>query len=142
MKNRLFLNIIIIFSLIAAIAIYFATQGSAASMALPSDLPKILENSGRSEIRRIKVAGRVSADTEIKYTVEPQIELVFGIENPPKSTETHSNVHIPVIYKGLKPDMFAAGRDVIVEGEFKDGTLYANNLMTQCPSKYEAPLPQ
>jgi cytochrome c-type biogenesis protein CcmE len=47
---------------------------------------------------------------------------------------------VNVIYDGLKPDAFADGRDVVVEGTFRhtDHTLHATKLVTKCPSKYEA----
>ena len=38
--------------------------------------------------------------------------------------------------------MFTAGRDVIIDGEYKDGVLQAQKLLTQCPSKYEPPSPE
>jgi cytochrome c-type biogenesis protein CcmE len=45
---------------------------------------------------------------------------------------------IPVHYKGVKPDMFQTGVDVIVEGRIgHDGVLVASTLMTSCPSKYQ-----
>jgi cytochrome c-type biogenesis protein CcmE len=34
--------------------------------------------------------------------------------------------------------MFADGRDVIVEGRYTDGELRASQVLTSCPSKYEA----
>jgi cytochrome c-type biogenesis protein CcmE len=37
--------------------------------------------------------------------------------------------------------MFAAGRDVIVEGRVERGVFHASNLLTTCPSKYEAGVP-
>ena len=49
---------------------------------------------------------------------------------------------VPVIYRGLRPDMFTAGRDVIIDGSFENGTVVASSLLTQCPSKYEAPSPE
>ena len=37
-----------------------------------------------------------------------------------------------------KPDMFAPGRDVIVEGKLgHDGAIAATQVMTSCPSKYK-----
>jgi cytochrome c-type biogenesis protein CcmE len=47
---------------------------------------------------------------------------------------------IGVQYDGLKPDAFMDGRDVVVEGTFRqsDRTLVASKLVTKCPSKYEA----
>lgn len=43
-----------------------------------------------------------------------------------------------VISRGQpKPDMFAAGRDVIVEGQLNSaGTIDARQVLTSCPSKY------
>ncbi|MGH7681769.1 MAG: cytochrome c maturation protein CcmE [Candidatus Eiseniibacteriota bacterium] len=47
---------------------------------------------------------------------------------------------IAVVYEGLMPDAFAAGREVVVEGTYRhtDRTLVASKLVTKCPSKYEA----
>jgi cytochrome c-type biogenesis protein CcmE len=42
-----------------------------------------------------------------------------------------------VAFTGIVPDMFAEGRDVIIEGRYLDGTLHAQQIMTSCPSKYE-----
>lgn len=46
---------------------------------------------------------------------------------------------LPVVYKGVTPDMFEDGREVVVEGTIgRDGVFHANILLTSCPSKYEA----
>lgn len=45
---------------------------------------------------------------------------------------------IPVQFRGLVPDAFKVGAEVIVEGGMqKDKTFLAKNLMTKCPSKYQ-----
>ena len=44
---------------------------------------------------------------------------------------------IPVSYRGIMPDMFSEGREVVVEGRYRDGGLAAQQIMTSCPSKYE-----
>ena len=44
---------------------------------------------------------------------------------------------VPVAYKGILPDMFAEGREVVVEGRYAAGALGAKQIMTSCPSKYE-----
>jgi len=53
---------------------------------------------------------------------------------------TDGKQSIGVVYDGLKPDAFADGRDVVVEGTYlnADKTLHASKLVTKCPSKYEA----
>jgi cytochrome c-type biogenesis protein CcmE len=45
---------------------------------------------------------------------------------------------VPVAYHGILPDMFAEGREVVVEGRSAAGGFTARQIMTSCPSKYEA----
>jgi cytochrome c-type biogenesis protein CcmE len=45
---------------------------------------------------------------------------------------------VPVAYTGILPDMFAEGREVVVEGRYEVPGLRAKQIMTSCPSKYEA----
>lgn len=42
-----------------------------------------------------------------------------------------------VDYKGVVPDTFEAGAEVIVEGGMTATGFHAKSLMTKCPSKYE-----
>jgi cytochrome c-type biogenesis protein CcmE len=53
---------------------------------------------------------------------------------------TDGKEKIAVVYDGLKPDAFADGREVVVEGAYRhsERALYASKLVTKCPSKYEA----
>jgi cytochrome c-type biogenesis protein CcmE len=45
---------------------------------------------------------------------------------------------VPVAYRGVVPDPFREGREVIVSGELKNGTFVAerDSLVTKCPSKF------
>jgi cytochrome c-type biogenesis protein CcmE len=45
---------------------------------------------------------------------------------------------VPVVYKGSVPDLFRAGRDVVVQGRLVNGVFVAipGTLVTKCPSKY------
>lgn len=44
---------------------------------------------------------------------------------------------IPVVYKGIIPDTFKEGIDVVVEGKLTpQGVFEANTLLAKCPSKY------
>jgi cytochrome c-type biogenesis protein CcmE len=45
---------------------------------------------------------------------------------------------VPVAFQGILPDMFAEGREVVVEGEDAGPVFRARQVMTSCPSKYEA----
>jgi cytochrome c-type biogenesis protein CcmE len=58
--------------------------------------------------------------------------------SPVKAVAAAQPAAFRVIARGEpKPDMFAAGRDVIVEGRLAaDGTIEARQVLTSCPSKY------
>ncbi len=131
--NRIFVSLIILFIGVGAILLVQATQTSASTVYLPSELAK---KDSKTVISRVRVAGKVVAE-KMNYQLEPEIRLEFSIEDPEKEA---SGV-VPVVYEKLMPDMFAAGRSVIIDGEYREGTLYAHNLLTQCPSKYEPPTP-
>lgn len=53
-----------------------------------------------------------------------------------QDAETPSQV-VFVDYKGVIPDTFEAGAEVIVEGVMRPHGFEAKSLMTKCPSKYE-----
>jgi cytochrome c-type biogenesis protein CcmE len=50
---------------------------------------------------------------------------------------------IPVRYSGVVPDIFSAGRQVVVEGALlPDGSFTATTLLAKCPTKYSPADPQ
>ena len=91
----------------------------------------------------LRVAGRVKAGT---ISWDPAtLTLAFAMVSPPspdgspvKPVAAAEPAEFRVIARGEpKPDMFAAGRDVIVEGRLAaDGTIEARQVLTSCPSKY------
>ena len=95
--------------------------------------------------QRLRVAGRVAPDSIAWNPIT--LTLSFGLAQPPSAdppgvkavaaTLTGPAV-FHVISRGQpKPDMFAANRDVIVEGSLAaDGSIEARQVLTSCPSKY------
>jgi cytochrome c-type biogenesis protein CcmE len=138
--NLRFFSIITIVVAILIFMVFQATTESRATVLIPSQI--VSGDIRGADLSRIRVGGKVSADP-IQYEVSPAFVLKFSIHNPGKdlSEQNHSQT-IPVVYQGIKPDMFTAGRDVIIDGEYKDGVLQAQKLLTQCPSKYEPPSPE
>ena len=48
-----------------------------------------------------------------------------------------TDVMLPVVYKGIVPDIFAPGIQVVVEGRFNSaGTMEATTLLAKCPSRF------
>ncbi len=81
----------------------------------------------------LRVAGRVQPGS-IAYDAR-SLDLKFHLAGFPGESEGQ---FVPVAFNGIKPDMFADGRDVIVEGRYESGVLHAKQVLTSCPSKYEA----
>ncbi len=46
---------------------------------------------------------------------------------------------LPIIYRGVAPDTFGGGTEVVVEGKYTSENIFeADKIMAKCPSKYEA----
>lgn len=83
---------------------------------------------------RIKVSGLIIGES-IDWDSQ-EVELNFKLKHEEGSDKT-----IAVKYDGIKPDNFEDGQAAIVEGVFSDGEyLEADELLMQCPSRYEAEL--
>ncbi len=86
----------------------------------------------------VRVAGRVERGSVSKKMTPVGEELNFRLADFMRGGAADGAVAVHFV--GVTPDMFKAegGSDVIVEGKYHDGTLYAQSLLTSCPSKYEA----
>lgn len=126
-----FLSLLLGCLIIGGVLVWQATRTTAALVLTPSGLA----SSSSHDRLRIRMGGRVAADG-LSYTTSPSFILTFRLED-----REQPGVSVPVIYEDIKPDMFAPGRDVLVDGDWKGGSFHASHLLTQCPSKYEPNLP-
>lgn len=129
--GKVFISLVVVFIVIGGALVYRATQSTSSLVLSPSE---VLEKGASRDLKRIRVGGRVV--DPIQYQTEPQMILSFSVKNPAGGEGI-----VPVVYRGLKPDMFAAGRDVLIDGDYLGGTIQAAKLQTQCPSKYEPVVP-
>ncbi len=75
----------------------------------------------------VRVSGNV-VDNTIKFDAKA-MALDFDI--------TDEKTTIPVHYKGVVPDAFKQGVEVVVEGKLNSqGVFEATSLLAKCPSKY------
>jgi cytochrome c-type biogenesis protein CcmE len=94
----------------------------------------------------LRVAGRVKPDNidwdpntlTLKFEIAPIPDVDAG-GAPLKTVAASDPASFRVVSAGEpKPDMFAPGRDVIVEGKIgPDGAIVATQVLTSCPSKYK-----
>ena len=83
----------------------------------------------------VRIAGRVQ-DGSMQW--DPAALNLNFVLTPINETRAPSASGVPVHYQGIVPDMFAEGRDVVVEGIYTpEQNLVASTIMTSCPSKYE-----
>ncbi len=78
----------------------------------------------------VRLGGRVM-EGSIKW--DPVgLKLEFTISDEKENS-------LPVSYRGIVPDAFKGGADVVVEGKYTpEGVFIAKTLLAKCPSKYEA----
>lgn len=85
---------------------------------------------GKLGEQNLKVSGKLVGQS-VKWDPS-KVELKFEIISEDQK-ET-----MPVLYKGVKPDNFNDGIDVIVDGKYTvEQVFLADKVMTKCPSKYE-----
>lgn len=114
-------------------------------------VPEVAARQAELDGQALRVAGRVKPgriswepnSLTLKFEIGP-IPDVDASGAPLKQVVASDPVSFRVVSTGEpKPDMFAPGRDVIVEGKLgADGTIAASNVLTSCPSKYKAKQPQ
>jgi cytochrome c-type biogenesis protein CcmE len=108
---------------IAAVLAIFILYTSAFGRGTPSIEPSQLSgHTGRVSLVG-KVAGAYSGnghDTPLRFRLR----------------DRSGSKSVPVSYRGSVPDLFKAGREVVVDGRLRGGTFVADSLVTKCPSKY------
>jgi cytochrome c-type biogenesis protein CcmE len=115
---------VIALSVAAALAV-FLLYTSIAGGGTPSLRPSSLAGHGG----KVSVAGRV---------LGPVRGDAHGAGLHFRLRDVKGSATVPVVYKGSVPDLFRTGRDVVVEGQLRNGVFVAlpGTLVTKCPSKY------
>ena len=82
-----------------------------------------------AKLGKARLFGLVSAENMVKEAASLSFHLLDKDE---------AGQSILVQYRGILPDNFKAGAEVIVEGSMNAlGQFVAKSLMTKCPSKYQ-----
>jgi cytochrome c-type biogenesis protein CcmE len=115
---------VIALSVAAALAV-FLLYTSIAGGGTPSLRPSTLAG----HTAKVSVAGRV---------LKPVTGDSHGAGLHFRLRDVTGTATVPVVYKGSVPDLFRAGRDIVVQGHMRNGVFVAipGTLVTKCPSKY------
>jgi len=124
--NRNAARLVIALSVAAVLAVfllYTSIAGGGTPMIQPSEL------AGRTEV--VTLAGNVASQPRGD-------EYGDGLRFELRNIKGDTGARVEVLYKGSVPDLFRMGRDVVVDGQLRDGVFVAvpGTLITKCPSKY------
>ncbi len=118
-KNiKTIIGILIIIAVIAAIIPTF----------LSNKIEYVNFNDAKQRTKTVEVKGVWLKDKEAKFEGN---KFSFYMKDD-------YNTEMKVVYDGAKPNNFEVAEAVVVKGKVKDGVFIANDILTKCPSKYEA----
>ena len=127
MKNR-GIKLISIAVITLSIFGYLLYTGIRDTMTYYLTVPEVLAGTTEAQTEIIRVEGNVFADS-VRWDPK-ELKLLFKIGD-----ETAS---MNVDYRGVVPDSFKPGREVVIEGKYNgNGEFIANTIMPKCASKYE-----
>jgi cytochrome c-type biogenesis protein CcmE len=87
-------------------------------------------NEARESGSRAQVKGTWVKDSDTRYDDDLN-QFHFTMKDT-------AGVVMPVVLEGAKPNNFEMALSVVATGKVEDGTFRASNVLTKCPSKYEA----
>jgi cytochrome c-type biogenesis protein CcmE len=121
----------LVVALSAAVLLASALVYTSFSAATEASTPSQLLGGGGAPGRSVELTGKVAAGSVQRSSDT----LRFAIRD-----RKGGSAKIPVVYKGIVPDPFRVGREVIVTGKLQNGTFMAerDSLVTKCPSKFQA----
>ena len=112
---------------LAVFLVYTALAGNSTPQLTPSQL--------QGHVGKVSAVGKVVGP--LRGDSHSANGLRFGLTN----IVGKSGV-VPVVYHGDNPPpLFTVGRDVVVSGTYASGRLAGNDILTKCPSKYQAAKP-
>jgi len=107
--------------------IYNSMQGSVAAYFVT--VGELQQHTATEEGQRVRVGGQV----------QPGSIRLNGPGQPIDFTVTDGSHTIPVVYRGVLPDIFANNTQVVVEGMYHSNAAFqADTLLTKCPSRFTA----
>jgi len=133
--NRASLRLILITLAVVGSVAYLILSGVKQTGLQYMTVTELAQLSQAPKAGGFRLDGKVATGSVVYDQKAPRLQ--FQMTDGGEANGGHA---IGVVYDGLMPDAFAAGREVVVEGTYRhaEKTLHASKLVTKCPSKYEA----
>lgn len=126
--NRAGRKILIAVAVFVAAGAWLAYSGARSSMAYYVTVGELLDRAESVKNADIRMSGKVAAGSVTWDQVSGNLQFLA----------TDGTRSLPVRYRGVVPDAFKPGADVVVEGRYDGRTFVAERLFAKCPSKFEA----
>ena len=118
---------ILISMVVVSVVSYLIYTGVRDTMTYYLTVSEVLAQTPENVNQTLRLGGNVSPDS-VKWDPK-NLRLVFTIKD--------DKTAITVDYRGVVPDSFKPGREVIVEGTYSgNGVFKAYTIMPKCASKY------
>ncbi|HHW14379.1 MAG TPA: cytochrome c maturation protein CcmE [Firmicutes bacterium] len=123
-RTKVFLGV----GLIAVALVALLALGLSRSQTYYVTLAELLSHPADRADQQLRVNGKLVGSS---VAFDPgKVQLKFNLTDGQRT--------LPVTYNGVRPGSFEDGVEVLVEGKYRDGVFHADNVLTKCPSKYEA----
>ena len=80
--------------------------------------------------KKVQVKGEWLKEKESRYDVSAR-QFTFSMADD-------NGVEMKIVYDGAKPNNFELASAVVVKGKYEKNCFHATEILTKCPSKYEA----
>ena len=116
---------IIIASVVIAAALVFGALSFVESNVEYTDLQTAM-----STHKKVQVKGEWVKDKETTFDAQKSQFVFYMIDEKGQEAK--------IVLDGAKPNNFEIANAVVVKGRYQDGYFHASEILTKCPSKYEA----
>lgn len=87
-------------------------------------------NQAMSSKKKVQVKGVWLKDKESSFDASSR-QFSFYLKDD-------SGVEQKVVFSGARPNNFEIADAIVVKGKYENGAFHATDMLTKCPSKYEA----
>ncbi|MBI3921666.1 MAG: cytochrome c maturation protein CcmE [Armatimonadetes bacterium] len=130
MKSKKQLQVTLGVSVIVVLLGWLVYDGTKSSSMRYFEVKEIAAESANLEGKQVRMRGKVRTGSIEKNSKDLEVRFVIQ--------DDQGHVTYPVLYKGIVPDTFKDGSEVVVDGTFHaTGSFEATQLQAKCPSKYE-----
>jgi cytochrome c-type biogenesis protein CcmE len=87
-------------------------------------------NHAKMVSKKVQVKGAWLPDQKTEYVASTNQFVFYMVDD--------NNTAMKVVFDGAKPNNFELATSIVVRGRCQDGYFHATDILTKCPSKYQA----